>query len=185
MTLPASGAISLSQVNTELGKASNALIALNDTAVRALAGVPSGPIGINNLYGKSALTLIGTFNVELVRSPTSGYDIYSQQPNQLFNYVDLSMGTLLGFTTWQFMVTKYEPASLNPDTIQLYLPNRATPYGGLTNDSIKAIEYLGVIYPIKAPLVNLNILGSYVCSWGATVSDAIGSTGASTIKIYG
>lgn len=52
MTLP-TGTISMSQVNTELGYSSNATISLNQTAVRTLAGVPSGTISMNNLRGKS------------------------------------------------------------------------------------------------------------------------------------
>lgn len=43
----------MSQVNTELGYSSNATISLNQTAVRTLAGVPSGTISMNNLRGKS------------------------------------------------------------------------------------------------------------------------------------
>ena len=52
MTLP-TGQISMSQVNTELSKSSTALISLNDSDVRALAGVPSGAISMANLQGKS------------------------------------------------------------------------------------------------------------------------------------
>lgn len=56
MTLPASGAISLSQVNTELQKSSTATISLGDSDVRLLAQVPSGAISMSNLYGKTWLT---------------------------------------------------------------------------------------------------------------------------------
>lgn len=56
MTLPSSGAISLSQVNTELQKSSSATISLGDSDVRLLAQVPSGTISMSNLYGKTWLT---------------------------------------------------------------------------------------------------------------------------------
>jgi hypothetical protein len=57
MTLPVSAPITLAQVMTELrtvtpGRAYP--IALGDADVRALAGVPSGPISLTNLLGKSA-----------------------------------------------------------------------------------------------------------------------------------
>jgi hypothetical protein len=44
----------MSQVNTELGLSATATITLNDSAVRALAGVSSGAISMNDLRGKSA-----------------------------------------------------------------------------------------------------------------------------------
>lgn len=56
MTLQSSGAISLGNVNTELGRSSTATISLGETAVRALAGVSSGAIALSNLYGKSNVT---------------------------------------------------------------------------------------------------------------------------------
>lgn len=54
MPLPTTGPLSLSQVNTELGRPATATISLGEAAVRALAGVPSGPIGKASLRGKSA-----------------------------------------------------------------------------------------------------------------------------------
>lgn len=54
MALPSSGQISLSQVAVELGRASNATTSLGESAVRSLAGVPSGAISLDNLHGKSA-----------------------------------------------------------------------------------------------------------------------------------
>lgn len=60
MTLPASGPISIGMVAAELGIAKP--LSLGDSRVRALAGVPSGPISLGQLRGKSAvgpLTLTG------------------------------------------------------------------------------------------------------------------------------
>lgn len=54
MTLPATGQISMNQVNTELGHASNATISLNQTDVRDLAEIPAGTISMDDLHGKSA-----------------------------------------------------------------------------------------------------------------------------------
>jgi hypothetical protein len=48
MTLPASGTITLAQVNIELGKAASSNTSLNDGDVHALFGVASGAISMSN-----------------------------------------------------------------------------------------------------------------------------------------
>ena len=55
MTLQITGAISLGNVGAELGRAVGAVTSLGETAVRNLAGVPSGAIKLSNLYGKSSI----------------------------------------------------------------------------------------------------------------------------------
>ena len=54
MTLPASGQISLNQVNVELDNSGTAQIGMNDSAVRDLFGISSGEIEMSDGYGKSA-----------------------------------------------------------------------------------------------------------------------------------
>lgn len=61
MVTPSVGPIGFSDINTELGKASNAAISLNDSNVRALAGPafssPGTLITFNDLRGKSAIQI--------------------------------------------------------------------------------------------------------------------------------
>lgn len=85
MALNGSGPISLGgttvgqSVNLELGLAATATISLGSTAVRTLAGVPSGAISMSNLYGKSNRASISyvfssnTANASLNLASIGGY----------------------------------------------------------------------------------------------------------------
>lgn len=61
MTLPASGSISLSQVNVELSRSATASINMNESAVRTLFGKPSGTISMSDGRGKSNAVLKTVF----------------------------------------------------------------------------------------------------------------------------
>ena len=54
MALQSSGAISMNDINVELGNSGTAQISLNDAAVRSLLSVASGAISLNDAYGASA-----------------------------------------------------------------------------------------------------------------------------------
>lgn len=61
MTLPvAYNSISMGQINTELQYSSTRQTSLDESAVRTLAGVPSGAISFNSLHGKTYYTLYAT-----------------------------------------------------------------------------------------------------------------------------
>ena len=79
MTLPVSGPISLKDVNVELGLSGTTSIGMNDASVRTLFGVPSGPISMDNGYGKSnrvtasATISSDTANYTVNTAKASGY----------------------------------------------------------------------------------------------------------------
>ena len=66
MTLPASGAISLNQVNVELGLSGTASINMGAANVRGLFGVASGAISMSNGYGKA-----NSFNFSITTNQTN------------------------------------------------------------------------------------------------------------------
>ena len=59
MALPASGQITLNQVNVELGNSGTAQIGMNDADVRGLFGIASGEIEMSDGYGKSNVAWYG------------------------------------------------------------------------------------------------------------------------------
>lgn len=114
MALPSTGPITLQMIADELGISATGLT-LNNSAVRALAGKPSGPISMGDLRGKSAsitmtagLVLTGTS----VTIATYGFDtsvyypigsISGQLPaplNVLTRLVDTGAGTMQGSITF-------------------------------------------------------------------------------------
>lgn len=88
MALPSSGAISMYQVNNELGISGATNISLGSSAVRGLFGVSSGAISMSNGYGASSFGPPTTMTGSLWGSRafwTGGYS--STSPTGRFNYI--------------------------------------------------------------------------------------------------
>jgi len=77
MALQSSGAISMSNINVELGYSATATISLNDGPVRALLQRSSGNVSMSDAHGKSACAAYGTF----ITSYCSGYSLYYRYAN--------------------------------------------------------------------------------------------------------
>jgi len=73
MTLPASGPLSMSQVNSELALVSTTQLSFSQTVLRTLAGVLSGDISMSSLRGKSNRKSISL----TVNASTNEYNVYS------------------------------------------------------------------------------------------------------------
>lgn len=61
MTLPYSGQISLGQLNDELNRPHTQSISLGEGVARTIAGKPTGPISLSDLYGRNKQIFIGAF----------------------------------------------------------------------------------------------------------------------------
>jgi hypothetical protein len=99
MTLPASGAISLNNVNVELGLTATAQIGLNDAAVRDLFGVASGVITMADGYGKlhgmvatgGTITTDGDYKVHTFNS-SGTFTVTTQGSNPVADFLVIAGG---------------------------------------------------------------------------------------------
>jgi hypothetical protein len=99
MALPASGAISLNNVNVELGLTGTTSINMNQASVRTLFAVPSGAISMSNGYGKSNAVVVSTIGV----SGTTSYDYNGAATaawTVLITYSNASTSTNCTLLTW-------------------------------------------------------------------------------------
>lgn len=112
------GSISLAEVLTELRIANPGRsypISLGDADVRALASIPSGPISLTDLYGKSAIaTLTATGNND------SGFETTANGSGSVSAYPSVSYTGGSGTKTFQWSVlSSTQPVTLiNPNNAQ-------------------------------------------------------------------
>ena len=121
MALPSTGALSFSDINTELGVSSTTLRALNDAAVRTLFGQASGAVDMNTGHGKSNRT-----------SPT--FTFAANATNQT-----VALASLSGYSAGKSCIT----ITINSG-VYVYSTSTATPAitftGGTTGDVLSIVN---------------------------------------------
>jgi len=130
MALQSSGQICLNDVHVELGASSGTSVCMNDSDVRALAGISSGQICLNNFYGKSARTATittvgrngndsgGTVTYDTHRigyAANNRVNFYHYEGGQAYNNnafgsIDKTTGLITSGTLYGVVVVDYEEA---------------------------------------------------------------------------
>jgi hypothetical protein len=150
MTLPVSpNSISLSQVNIELGFASNTAISMNDTAVRALFGRTSGTISMSDGWGKSSVVKLGT---PTFTAATGGAGTVSFTWNAITSATSYDV-TFNGTTTNQTSTTFARTSGVNAGSYALSVVAKAT---GFTSSDAGVSTTVNVTSPkLATPLYSV------------------------------
>lgn len=80
-TLPASGQMALTAINTTLGRSTRNQLALSDAQMRTLSGIATGQIKLSNFYGKSLNTAVAIFELMFGTSSLPTSDTYGAALN--------------------------------------------------------------------------------------------------------
>ena len=123
MTLPASGQISLNQVNVELGYSGTAQIAMAGGPVRTLFGVPSGEIGMDDGYGKSNWSPSGTLVAQGATGNGAAASAISAQAGDLIVATcgAITTGTTVLMSGYTNVMTYYSTHQWNSGSAAFYV----------------------------------------------------------------
>jgi hypothetical protein len=134
MTLPSSGPLSMSDINTELGNTSTAQITLNDTAVRTLLArtTSATEIGMNAGYGKSKRVPIPVvFSVDAQASTITVNSLGGYESGKSDITIIINPGVVLyGDPSGSKPGLKITGTAAAGDTITLINYGRIVGYGG-------------------------------------------------------
>lgn len=90
----------MNDINVELGYTGTQTITLNDAAVRALAGIPSGAISLSDFYGKSSETYyVSAYGLKAAYFPIRNMEIDSSNNLYTFGTIAASLSYVSKFTS--------------------------------------------------------------------------------------
>lgn len=179
MALPSSGAISMANINVELGKAASTLISLNDANVRTLAGKPSGTISFSDLLGKGWFnpftSVTGGNRTYLSASTSASYQYNRSSGDDRFSTIHVSYNT----DTAQASITMYQNTPSYPNSLA------STRYGSLVAFKLFGVIYRNTIqYSYSPPSGKVGAIGSWqMAGLPKSVFDAAAANGTAFLEI--
>lgn len=173
MTLPASGALAISQIRTELSASGQ--LNLGATSVRTLAGIASGQLSISNLYGKAgAPVFVSGPNMVASHTDTPGHCGTKTDALCVGGITGAKNVDIFNGTAW-VSGTAYPIAAVGVRSVGS--PTAALSMGGSISNTRQTASYSfdGTAWAATGGLVGNR-------AWhaaGGTVSDALVACGAS------
>lgn len=139
MTLPASGAITASAINAELGASSTATLSLNSAYPRSLVNTPTGTISVNDYHSKYGMWLGTPVTTTRLSGVAIGADGNLSFTFETGDFARTSLGTTLLTQTNVSSTNQYQPAvdSSNNTIIATYT--------GLATACVRKVNSAGTV----------------------------------------
>jgi hypothetical protein len=171
MPLSRTGAITLAEVNVELGLTSTTSVSLNQTDVRTLATIASGSISMSNLYGRCKLTEGAYVDGTDSRSAKYGY---ARDAETLFPAVGSVGNANINGTSSQFIAFEYRTVPVGKTGSITLFSFIVT--GDQTGSGWPSINYNGITYALTSPFYDS---GANTTGWLLSGSNPFTSAGTS------
>lgn len=181
MPLPSSGSISAAQINTELGRASNAPFSLGGATERGLAGVPSGGLSFASFHGKAseiAKTLTGGTGAVTLQSLFTNAEWTSSTPKR----VTLPAGAIRGRSDSTAAVVTVGPDAW-AGSLTFDVHGTIEGAGGAANGGVGGNAFDANRTGLTGQRVNVNVFGALRAGGGGGGAGGKGGDGSATVTV--